>query len=534
MRGAVLRGSLLVGPLVLAACAGRAGSVAEREPEIPTLTAAPTTETVPSRTEPAPTDPPAEEVSEPTGPGASDAPVATEDAVDEGSPTRRREPALGGVDGLFPALGSPDVDVLSYDVRLDLTDLSAGDNTDRAVLSGEITLEAEVPLDVSGLALDAVGLEMTDATVDGEPADVVVQPTDLVVALPAEREPVVTANLGYTVEIDTNRSRSELPVGWFVEGDTAHVLNQPDGARTWLPSNDHPSDKAEWRFEVLAPDGLVVSANGELVQEGNATDPWVWVEEEPMATYLVHLVVGDFDIVDDSVAGVDGDISLTHVLPTGGLDRHAAAIGTIAPQLDFLETVIGPYPLERYGLAFAGLVDGLAMETQGRTLLEERAQTGALGAFDELILAHELAHQWFGNAVTPETWSDIWLSESFATYGQWLWFDEKGLQTIDSAAGTALANRQFRGGPATGDPDVVDLFGYNVYDGGAVVLHALRLTMGEEAFFELLPRWVAENAGTSRSSADFEALAGEVHGSDLSDFFAEWLYSPVLPDEYPG
>jgi aminopeptidase N len=391
-----------------------------------------------------------------------------------------------------------------------------------------------VPLDVSGLALDAAGLDVVDAVVDGEPAAVGVQATDLVVELPAERDSVVTATIEYTVEIDTSRSRAELPVGWFVEGDTAHVLNQPDGARTWLPSNDHPSDKAEWRFEVLVPDGLVVSANGELMQEGNATDPWVWVETDPMATYLIHLVVGDFEIVDGSVEGEEGDVALTHVVSVGALDRHAAAIGSIAPQLDFLETLIGPYPLDRYGLAFAGLVDGLAMETQGRTLLEKGAQTGALGAFDELILAHELAHQWFGNAVTPATWSDIWLSESFATYAQWLWFDEKGLQTIDSSAGTALANRQFRGGPATGDPDVIDLFGYNVYDGGAVVLHALRLTLGDEPFFELLRRWVAENVGTSQSSTAFEALAGEVHGADLSDFFAEWLYSPVVPDEYPG
>ena len=173
------------------------------------------------------------------------------------------------------------------------------------------------------------------------------------------------------------------------------------------------------------------------------------------------------------------------------------------------------------------------METQGRSLFgADGFGSGRLGYFEQVLLSHELAHQWFGNAVSPATWSDIWLNESFTTYAQWLWLDHVELQPLEGYADAMLRQRQ-TGSGSTGEPSLDDMFGFNRYDGGAVVVHALRTTIGDDAFFELLTRWVADHTGTSQTTETFIALASEVHGADLVPFFDRWLFADTLPASYP-
>jgi len=280
-------------------------------------------------------------------------------------------------------------------------------------------------------------------------------------------------------------------------------------------------------------EGLTAVANGHLVEQrpGAGTTTWVWEQREPMATYLVQLLVGDYEIVDGGTAGT---VPLTHVALRQDVARIQPYFDVTDDQLAFFEPLFGPYPLDQYGLAFAPSAGGLAMEMQGRSMFSRDDFSGVLDDRAHFFLSHELAHQWFGDAVTPADWSDLWLNESFATYGQWLWLDHVGIESLDSVTSRMLAARQFPGIDATGRPTVGNLFGFERYDGGAVVVHALRREIGDDAFFTLLQRWVADNDGASRTTEDFTALAAEVAGRDLTTFFATWLDGRSLPPTYPG
>jgi aminopeptidase N len=471
-----------------------------------------------------------------TGPPAATDTVATtgapasttETAPSTSAPRLAREPTTGVGDSLFPELGSADVDVITYDLRLTVPE-AAGP------VDATMNLEAVVDVDVDVLALDATGLDIRAVRIDGVETTFDVVDPELLVDLPAARGRSVNAEIEYRFVPEDRRSAVGLPIGWLPGDARSYVLNEPDGARTWMPANDHPSDKALWRFEITVPADRVAIANGELRQRGDLDRSWVWVQDEPMPTYLVQLIVGDYEVIDgETVPSKRGQpLPLTHVVPAGEQATFDAAIASIAAQISFFEARFGPYPLDRYGLAFVEDLRNLAMETQGRSLFgADDFSGGRLGYFPQLLLSHELAHQWFGNAVSPATWSDIWLNESLATYAHWLWLEHVELQPLEGYADAMLRQRQ-TGSGSTGEPALDDMFGFNRYDGGAVVVHALRTTIGDEAFFELLTRWVGEHAGTSQTTATFIALASETHGNDLSAFFDAWLFADTLPASYP-
>lgn len=486
---------LLVVLGVFVGCAGEAGVATERADSVPRTSA------------PAPR-------STALGPDVSPTTEPTASASPDG---------IG--DMLFPDLGNPGIDVQHYDVSLDY------DHSTHTV-NGTVAIDLLLTDTREELTLDSTGSDIEAVTVDGETVTFTRDDPELRIELPspATAGTELAVEVVFTDEVAPEPSDSGGPLGWFVTDGGAFLLVEPDGLRAVMPCNDHPIDKATYTFHLSIDDPLTAIANGELVARtpdgATGTTTFVWEQRQPMASYLVQLLVGDYVIIDDTAPN---GLPLTSVVLRADSDSIDAALAMTNEQIDYFTDVLGPYPLDRYGIAVTDSFGGLAMETQGRSMFSRDDVLGPDPPGE--LLAHELAHQWFGNAVTLERWVDIWLNEAFATYSSWLWNEHVGDGRVQARAERSLAAR---GSGSTGLPEASTLFGYNSYDGGAVVLHALRLSIGDDAFFELLRRWVAQYNGTSQGTEDFAALAEDVSGADLDDFFSTWLYATELPAEFPA
>jgi len=429
-------------------------------------------------------------------------------------------------DVLFANLGNPGIDVTHYDV-----DIAYDSSTD--VVAGTVGMDLTLTEDRTSFTLDSAGPVVNAVTINTVDAEFDNDEPELRITLPQQGHAGdhLRVEVAYRVETGPVGSAVGLDSGWFNTDGGSYVLNEPDAARTWLPCNDHPSDKATYTFTIEVPSNVTAVANGSLKDHRSKGDStvWVWQEDRPMATYLVQLLTGDYQIIESDGPG---GLPLVSVVLRDDLTTMQPFIDETPKMIEFFQTYFGAYPLDRYGIAITDSFSGLAMETQERSLFSrDDFAGGRLGGMQQQLLSHELAHQWFGDAVSPARWKDIWLNESFATYGEWMWSDHIGGGDLDTTARDEL---RFRSPGSSADPAVGDLFGGNSYGGGAVVLHALRLTIGDEAFFELLTRWVAENNGESRTTDDFIALAAHVAGKPLTGFFDEWLFAAVPPTHFPA
>jgi aminopeptidase N len=191
--------------------------------------------------------------------------------------------------------------------------------------------------------------------------------------------------------------------------------------------------------------------------------------------------------------------------------------------IDFVSSLIAPYPFDAYGVVLLNKPIGWALETQTLSTF------GSRGAAEHVVM-HELAHQWFGNSVSPATWQDIWLNEGFATYFSSLWLEhQEGADALEAQMTSMYA---FLDAVEAGPPasvTVEDLFGTSVYQRGAWTLHALRLEVGDELFFEILRTYYDRFQNFHAGTQDFIEVASEISNRDLSDFFDGWLFESELP-----
>jgi aminopeptidase N len=436
---------------------------------------------------------------------------------------------------------------------------------------------------------------------------------------------IIAPNTPFTVTMTyASPANMERLGSWYFYDGGVMVAGEPRGASGWYPVNEHPSDKATYRYCVTVDEGYVVGANGTqerlTAQDGRVT--YCWSSQDPISSYLTTIAIGDFNIVTDKSRN---GIPIRNYFTVNAPDDILSDFELQADMIDFFETVFGPYPFEAYGSVVHNLELGFALETQ--TL-----STFGIAFANESIIAHELAHQWFGNAVSPAIWQHIWLNEGFATYAELLWLEHtKGANMLNSRirqmyeemayidytfditpdelvnffnqvpfTGKMLTRQEaidvlslLLGDGLTSDqihdmvdsiandirdedlidliataplpyfelslrrlydvlkmldlgeiadewglnPDVMignpgasNLFALQVYQRGALTLHALRLEIGDDAFFETLQKYIVRFDNRHATTDDFIDIAEAVSGRDLKALFDGWLYQLAIPD----
>jgi aminopeptidase N len=450
-------------------------------------------------------------------------------STDEAKPAASASPSVapsftagsdGAGDPYFPKYGNGGYDVAGYDLNLKY-DPKAGQLTGTASVTATATQDlSSFDLDLAGLSVKRVRIGDRAATSKAVGNELVITPADGIV-----KGTSFTAVIEYGGRPEPLTNDALGVGGWLRTGDGGFALGEPESASTWFPVNDHPSDKATLTLAMTVPDGVEAISNGVPGERSSAAGwtTWRWAESQPMASYLATVVIGQYRVQTSTHDGKPMVIAIPESLPAAGPAAQSMALtGEIS---DFLVTQFGPYPFDSYG---GVVIDdsrvGYALETQsrpvyGNVFFQESA--------NPTVVAHELAHQWYGDSVALERWRDIWLNEGFATYAEWLWLEHKGERTTQQSFDAAYQG--FDWATPTGDPGPDRLFGDAVYQRGAMAVHALRRTIGDRAFFSLLKAWPAEHRDGNATTEDFIAAAGRASGKDLTAFFDAWLKGTTAP-----
>jgi aminopeptidase N len=323
--------------------------------------------------------------------------------------------------------------------------------------------------------------------------------------------------------------------GWEELADGVIVASQPHGAPSWFPCNDRPDDKASYRVAVTTDAGYLVVSNGSPSghQRHGSTETWVFDQPEPMATYLATVQIGRYQ--DLEPPGRARHTAPVRIVGPRDLepDAFTAAFARQHEMVDLFSRLFGPYPFAAYTVVVTDDELEIPLESQTLSTFGRNHVRGDWGA--TRLIAHELAHQWFGNAVTLASWRDIWLHEGFACYSEWLWSEESDQGSADEHAREAWDRLDgLEQDLLLADPGPDLMFDDRVYKRGALALHALRCTVGDDAFFGTLRAWVPANVGASVTTEDFLAFASDRTGHQVAGLLTPWLYErdlPALPPE---
>ena len=464
--------------------------------------------------------------------------------------------AEGAGDSYFPLAGNGGYDVTHYDLEIDYEPpVATVPETHTAQLRGQLqgvaTIDLVATQDLDRFNLDLRGMSVSAMTINGKAATGVQPPAAGVEIdgaaywqvqdddtrrweLTVQPRPKLKAGesarlvVSYGGETARPTDIEEALYGWVTTRDGAMVVGEPEGSMTWYPVSDHPRDKATYSFEITVPEGKTAVANGLPARDpvtANGKTTWFWNAPDLQASYLTTASVGDFvqRPVTTSASGVpildfvDSKVTANNVAVTN------ASLALQPRMIDFFESRFGPYPFNSFGSIVDNDTVGYALETQTRPVYSSRASAGTV--------AHELSHQWFGNAVSPDAWKHIWLNEGWATYASWLWDEENGGATAQEAFDDWYAadeSADYWSLPI-GDPGPLGLFADQVYDRGAGTLHALRGKVGDEAFFAATREWIVRHDDSTGTTEDFIAIFEKESGQDLTEFFHIWLFKPEKP-----
>ncbi|MFG2894950.1 M1 family metallopeptidase [Streptomyces sp. NPDC048248] len=444
-------------------------------------------------------------------------------------PARASDPkpgAAGVGDRLFPSLGNGGYKVAHYDLTL-------GYVPETNHLKGTAVITAHATEDLSRFNLDFAGLKVRNATVNGTGARFARKKNELTLTPTKAIKDGETfkATIAYDGTPRMIEDADGAVEGWIETDDGSTALGQPAGSMAWYPGNHHPSDKATYDMTVTVPkdedgDPYDAIANGMLLKEEDKGDRVTrhWRNTEPMASYLANVTVGYFEITKNRT-----DDGLPIYLAVDPDEAEAAEdVGDLVPQVtDWASKRFGPYPFSSTGAIVDHLPDlDYALETQTKPYFDS--------APDEKLLVHELAHQWFGNSVTPRAWKDMWLNEGFANYAEWLWEEDQGGKTAQETFesfydGTHPESDGIWAFAPTDPPSAAHVSDPPVYGRGAMVAHKVREAVGDKTFFDILRTWTKQHRHKNADTQQFIMLCEQKSGKDLSQVFDTWLFNKKKP-----
>ncbi len=442
-------------------------------------------------------------------------------------------PGVG--DSLHPYLGNGGYTVERYWLGMRFAD-------DLVIYSATTTINARATHALSQFNLDAKDLFVTSARVNGREASYGRMGEELIITpdQPIARGAAFSVRVevrGETVDT-TKLPKGTFPLGLVRVGNWVQAVGQPSNAHSYAAFDDHPTKKAPATVVIAAPARFNSISNGELVatwtKDGITTR--TFQNTRKIATELLQIGVGPFTLVER--AGPHG-LMLRYALPSDKAEELAPQLKVVPETIALLEKQLGPLPLRTYGFYVTPI--GGNLETQSLTLFSTRElsakalKSGDLG----LLTRHEMAHEWFGNSVSPRSWNDLWLSEGHATYYEEdFWSDAKPgdaglkrLRRIYERLNGQLAKHGPIAAPRRDTFDNQNLVPFSglVYQGGALALYALRQEIGDANFNRLERAWVKEHYDSVAGTSDYIALASRISKRDMKPFLRAWLYGDKVP-----
>ncbi|MFL6247674.1 MAG: M1 family metallopeptidase [Thermoanaerobaculia bacterium] len=416
---------------------------------------------------------------------------------------------------------NPSIDVLHYRVAITLGENVIEATTELTVRPVSSTLDS-LQLDFSGLTIDEV-------TVEGKPARFSRAKDRLsIVTKRHNAEPFHVAVRYHGTPTDGLLLRANK------HGDPSTFAdNWPNRARFWIPSVDHPSDKATVEFIVTAPAAYEVIANGTVLETTllqNGAKRTHWSESTPIPVHCMVIGATAFAIVP---VGSNDATKIAYWLYPRDRDQAVKQFGRVPEMLAFFDETIGRYPYDKLALVESSTKFG-GMENASAIFFDEKRFGGENSL--EALAAHEIAHQWFGDSVTQRQWHDLWLSEGFATYFCNLFFEHAdGRAAFVERMRTDRADylkAQNKEPHAVHDPTIVELpklLGAFTYDKAAWVLHMLRGIMGDRAFFAAVRDYYSAYRDRNAATGELRVIMERHAGQPLDWFFHQWIFERGHP-----
>jgi aminopeptidase N len=427
------------------------------------------------------------------------------------------------VDGARDGAGGPRVTYYGLHLRFDPVAQTVGGRVSVALVRNQpgafrLTLDLD-----SSMVVDSV-------VADGQRVTVTRGATTLAVMMPSGEHPTAVADVYY----------HGTPTGdalLFARHGSAPVISSyglPYSSRAWWPSIDAPSTKADSAdIEVTAPSSLTAASNGRFVvrhENGDGTATTRWSVRYPIYPDVIAVAISNYRTIQLAYRDAGGDsLPMPFFVFPEDSAKAQDDFGVLPAMLAHHVARFGPYPFmrEKYGV----------VEMAKQSYREHQTLPGYGARFitgdhvNDRILAHELAHQWFGDALTVRSWSHVWLNEGFATYAAFLWREStRGPAEYRATVQALMTPEVYDGVVFVADTTDVDhMFTRVTFQKGALVLHMLRHVMGDSAFFGAVRQYVADNLYRTVVTDDFQRAAEQRYGRSLDWFFREWIYHGGAP-----